>query len=294
MLPLPASATPAPTSSPFSTTLSSSSSSSSSVTPVTLLGLIKYLSEELRRRSKEVAPGEDKGKAKEERALFKALITLLMTLVTSLITLHDLLPRADGSQASSSDASAGQNGLLAWLTGGLRDVLDLRHEYERAKKAAHQAHPISSAAQGQLKDLEGQLDRAKGPVRERLEHVQKELCSGWSNEGLEAVVMLAWGAFLKDESLATAMHAALGESLGDRRKELLHKALVKNVFSFMEGALVGCWRRQSPEHIQTFFLDVTVELLGIYLADQHVQLAPGPQGFAPVQRTRLQHAQVRQ
>ena len=255
---------------------SSSSGGAAPGGPVTLLGLIKQLTEELKRKFSVVAPGEEQHKSKEERALFKALATLLMTLVTSLITLDGLLPRP-----GSSPAGERRNALLTYIKedGKLDEARDKRMEHDKQHKAANAAHAtLPPETQAKLTTLEHAFKDAQTQVTQTFAHLRHELENGWANSGIQAVVLLAWGAFLEDDELAERLASVKEQRfLAQMRGDLLSRAMGQGVFGFVEGALVACWKRPQQEDIQMFFLDVVVELLSVYLKEQHeiVRSLPG-------------------
>jgi hypothetical protein len=277
---------------------SSSNAPATSTAPLTLLGLVKSLTEELRRNFGSSAPGEEAHKSREERALYKALTTLLMTLVTALTTTEGLLPRPGSGGVVGGNAAAGgppqpqRNALLSHLLeeGGVNAAIAARQEYEREHKAAHaqQAGGLSGELERRVKEKETAHRDAVGRVKETLQRLRGEVEGGWANAGVQAVVLLAWGALLRDEDLGDRLaYAGLERWLAEARRDLLTRAMGQGVFGFVEGALVNCWRRPQQEDAHMFFLDVTVELLSVYLRAQHeiVRSLPGygrrPGGAAP-------------
>lgn len=279
---------------PLSNTTASSSSStalvpagtataaSTTATPLTLLGLVKSLTEELRRKFGASAPGEEASKSREERALYKALTTLLMTLVTALTTTDGLLPRPGGPLPGAGPGQQAQrNALLAYILeeGGVNAAIAARQEFEREHKAAHaqgpvgaQAAPPTGEAERRVKEKEAAHRDAVGRVKEFLQRLRGEVEGQWANAGVQAVVLLAWGALLRDEDLGERLaYAGLDRWLAEARRDLLARAMGQGVFAFVEGALVHCWRRPQlqEQDAHMFFLDVTVELLSVYLRAPH-------------------------
>jgi hypothetical protein len=117
-------------------------------------------------------------------------------------------------------------------------------------------------------------------AKRRLEGAEQALCEGWAAPGVQAVVLLAWGALLRDAGLARGVHSVLGVPLQDKRRLVLGRAMDLGVFGFLEGALLSCWRRRASTHddLAIFFVDVMVDLLGVYLNDPHLHLAQGHLG----------------
>lgn len=273
-----------------STTLLPAGQAPSGSAPPTLLGLVKSLTEELRRKFGASAPGEEQHKSREERALYKALTTLLMTLVTALITTDGLLPRPGGGSGTAPQPQQPQrNALIGYILeeGGVNAAIAARQAYEREHKAQQQA---GSGADGErrVKEKETAHRDALGRVKETLQRLRGEVEGGWANAGVQAVVLLAWGGLLRDADLGERLaYAGLERWLAEARRDLLARAVGQGVFGFVEGALVGCWRRPQQDDVRMFFLDVTVELLSVYLRAPHevVRSLPGygrrPAAMAP-------------
>ncbi|GAB5029933.1 nucleoporin 205-like protein [Nannochloropsis oceanica] len=293
LLPLPPSLTPATTST-SSLALSSSFPSSQSIT---LINLLKQLTEELKRKFGLVAPGEEQAKSKEERALYKTLSTLLMTLVTSLMTVDGLLPhpgggrvggREGGREGGRGRAEGGREGglqrnallILIEEEGKLSAAVDARQAYEKAYKEAQATHTtLPAPVVAALKEKENVYRDLHSHLLQTLNSLREAIEGGWANTGVHTVVLLAWHALLRDERLTEMMtYLQEGRSLGETRRALLSQAMGQGVWGFLEGGLVGCWKRPGQEDIQLFFLDCLGELVGGLLREGGIEGGVGEGG----------------
>ena len=262
LLPLPPSLPPTTISTTSLSLPTSSSLSSSSSQSITLINLLKQLTEELRRKFGLVAPGEEQAKCQEERALYKTLSTLLMTLITSLITVDGLLCHPGGGREGGGQ----RNALLTFIEeeGKLSAAVDARQAYEKAYKEAQAMHAtLPAPVVATLKEKENAYKDLHSHLMQTLTFLREAIEGGWANTGVHAVVLLAWHALLRDERL-TEMMAYLqeGRSLGEMRRDLLSQAMGQGVWGFLEGGMVGCWTRPGQEDIQLFFLDCLGEMVG--------------------------------
>jgi len=257
-------------------TLPSSLPPASHPSPVTLIGLVKLLTEDMKGRFSVVAVGEEQEKSREERAVLKTLSTLLMTLVTCLMTLDGLAAHPDARAGQQELTERGRmegerNALLLYLEeeGGLRAATEAKQAYEKAYRTAHATHPtLPAAVRETLKEKEKAFKDTQARISETLSGLRGEIEGGWAHAGIHAVVLLAWGAFFRDQALSERLgYVQDPRTLPELRKELLTQAVGQAVFPFLERGMVACWRRPGQEDIQMFFLDCVGELVGGYLRE---------------------------